>query len=436
VKRWLKNIVRPERHSRRAFLRGATGAALALPFMEALAPRIARGAEPGIQRRLLYWYTPNGHNMDDWYPANTGPGYTLSPILEPLAPYRSDLTVVSGLWNYGCQVGEGGHEGSAGAFLTCAELVKDTVYNATSIDQIAAGHIADGTVFPSLELGMESGSNPNGYGANISWSSPETPRPKVTSPSALYSRLFDSGSLTLSPEEVERRRGLRLSVLDALVNEVNALSPRLPQRDRLKLDEYTTSIRELELRIAALSDSSCEPGDPTGDGDDFIERLELMNALMVKAFECDLTRVLSFMLGTAASNREYSWIGIDEWHHGLSHHAFDSPTLAKLTEIGRWQSQHFGGFLQLLKDTPDLDGRTLFDNTVILYGSGMSDGHYHLNEDLPLIVAGCPDHFAHGQHVRAEEKPLANLHIALCQAVGVDVPSFGVAGDGPLAGLT
>ena len=426
--------------SRRLFLRGAAGTLLALPFLESLAPQRA-AADGTSPKRLLWWYTPNGHNMADWIPATTGDDYVPSPIIEPLSAWREHMTVVSGLRNHGCIDGAKGHAGSAGAFLTCAAMDETRTWNGVSIDQIAAAAIGSQTPFPSLEIGLEAGSSGNcssatcGYGSNISWSGPETPRPKIVDPTALFQRLFGTAGAT-PPEELERRRVLRLSILDDVKGDIADLDRRLPVRDQLKLDEYTTAVRELELRIDALDGVTCEPGEPPADATDVPTRLELMADLMVKAMECDLTRVCTFMLGNAASNQPYDWLGMPEWHHALSHHGQDPETLAKLTRIGRWQNEVFARFLQRLADTTDPEGGTLLDSTVILMGSGMSDGHYHRNDDLPLLLFGGGGVFRHGHHLRSVDAPLADLNLAMLAAVGVEQDRLGVAGTGPLAGLT
>lgn len=427
--------------TRRAFLRGASGAVLALPALESLVGRRAV-ADDAAPRRVLFWYTPNGHAMRDWIPTSEGPGYTLSPILEPLERHRHRFTVVSGLWNHGCQEGADGHAGSAGAFLTCAGLREDRTWNGVSIDQRIAQAIGAATPFPSLEIGMESGEAGTcgdgicGYGSNISWSGPETPRAKVVDPEALFVRLFGDGSGELPPEELARRKELRLSILDGVVDDLQRLDRTLPASDRQKLDEFTTSVRELETRLANAPDRTCDAPDAPGDDPSFPARLEAMQTLIGRAMQCDLSRVYSFMLGNAASNQAYGFAGVPESHHSLSHHGHDDAILQRLTTIGRWQSERFATFLDLLAGLEDIDGRSVLDNTTILYGSGMSDGHFHLNEDLPLLVVGQTDAFAHDQHVRIEKGALADLHLTLARSVGVDLSSHGVAGTAPLESLS
>ena len=417
--------------NRRRFLRGAAGALLAIPLLESLRPPSqAWAARNTAPRRTLWWFTPNGHNMEDWAIAETGTEYTLSPILQPFAPFREKMTVVSGLRNYGASDPQGddqGH-GGIGAWLHCKDAYEQ---GARSVDQMLAAEIGGETPFPSLELGL-SATNGSNKGS-ISWAGPGAPLPKVITASALFSRLFGSAS-SLSPEEAERRRMLRLSVLDGVLEDLSRLETRLPVRDRLKLEQYTTAIRELELRIEQAAGNSCDPGDPPDpDG----EQVDQMGAVMALAFECDLTRVMTFMLGNEGNNRSHNHLGIPEAYHALSHHNYDPEPLAKLTTIQTWQCQVFAdAVLRRLDETEDVDGNTLLDNTTILYGSGVGDSHYHDNHDLPSVLLGGTHTFAHGHHLQATDAPLADLHLAMCAASGVPLESLGEAGTGPMAGLT
>ena len=415
---------------RRRFLTGAAGAFLALPLLESLRSRRVWAEEPEAPKRAMWWFTPNGQNMDDWAIPETGSEFTLSPILQPFESYRDKMTVVSGLRNYGASELDGddqGH-GGIGAWLHCTDAYDQ---GARSIDQTLAAAIGGDTLFSSLELGRSAtdGSNKTA----IAWAGPNQPLPKVITPSALFSRLFGSAQ-TLPPEELDRRRMLRLSVLDGVLEDLTQLHPRLPVRDRLKLEQYTTAIRELELRIEKSAESGCDPGDPPTADDNSVDT---MCAVMVLALECDLTRVMTFMFGNEGHNGGHPHLGIADSYHGLSHHNYDPDMLAKLTIIQTWQSQVFAdGLLKRLQETEDVDGQTLLDNTTLLFGSGMSDSHYHDNHDLPLVLFGGTSTFAHGRHLRATDEPLADLHLAMCAATGVEFESLGEAGTGPLAGLT
>jgi hypothetical protein len=417
--------------NRRRFLRGSAGALLAIPLLESLTPHRSVWADSHVApKRALWWFTPNGQNMADWTPSETGSDYTLSPILQPFAPYRDKMTVVSGLRNYGASDPEGddqGHDG-CGAWLHCRSAYGG---GDISVDQLLAAEIGGDTLFRSLELGRNA--TDGSMRASISWAGPGEPLPKVTTPSALFARLFGS-NLSQSPEEVERRGMLRLSLLDGVLEDLSRLDAKLPVRDRLKLEQYTTAIRELELRIAQSASTSCEPGEPP-DPDDISN--DQWGAMIALAFQCDLTRVMTFTTAKEATNGSFASLGIPEAYHSLSHHNYDPEPLAKLTTIQTYQCQTFAdAVLSRLNEMQDVDGSTLLDNTAILYGSGIGDSHYHNNHDLPSVLFGGTDTFAHGHHLQATDEPLADLHLAMCASVGGNLQSLGVAGTGPLAGLT
>ncbi len=426
--------------SRRTFLRGA-GATLALPFLGSLAPGQARANTGGI-KRLLYFFLPNGINMPEWTPAQEGTSYTLSATLQPLAPFQSQMTVVSGLSNYGAIDGGEGHEPGTAAFLTCASPDPDVVHNGISVDQIAANSLTGVTPFASLEIGVEAGSGVGScggdtcaYGRNISWADATTPRPKVSSPSALFERMFGGNSGNLTPAEAERRKTLRLSVLDKVATHAETLDAQLGAADRQKLDAYLTGVRDLELQVESLSLSSCDPPDAPGTDLEYPQTVQTYIDLMVKTFECDLTRVQSFMLGNAATNRAYPHIGIPDSHHALSHHGNDSATRALLTQIDIWEMEQIAYLLTQLQNTPSSTGGTLLDETIVFVSSELSCGHYHDNFDLPVVIAGGGAAFQHGQHLRVQDGALADLHLALLEGFGVVENTLGYVGAGPLPGI-
>ena len=429
------------RFPRRSFLRAASGLILPLPALASMNPRGMRSTGDGMPSRVLWWFNPNGNNYNDWPVEGEGSDFVFSPTLEPFEDYRDRLTVLSGLKIEACQNGlPDGHNGAAATYLTCMPLEESHVYVGQSIDQRLAQEWNGVTPFQSLELGMETGavsddSTTGTYRGNISWAGPETPRPKVSSPGSLFDRLFGGGDASLSPEEAERRLDLRLSILDDTLEELNRLSARLSASDRRKLDEYATAIRELELRLASMGVLSCDPGESPGNSDLFPDTLEAMCDLMALAFQCDLTRVITFMLGNEGTNQAYTWLGLADGHHSLSHHAEDPEVMAQLSLIDRWQSEVFVGLLDRLDAIEEPGGGSLLDNTVLLYGGGMADGHYHTNEELPLVLLGGTEVFDHGRHVHMDGGPLSELHLAICSAVGVDLPSWGMTGTSPMTGL-
>ncbi|MCA9709537.1 MAG: DUF1552 domain-containing protein, partial [Myxococcales bacterium] len=306
--------------SRRAFLGGA-GVMVSLPLLEAMLP--TRQAEAGGSagpKYLLAWYVPNGIHMAGWTPPDTGPGFTLTPILQPLAALQSEILVISGLDNAPSESeGPGDHASGTSGFLTCTHVTKSesTITNGTSMDQVYAEHIGDQTVVPSLQLGIEGGGNSGGcdsgyscaYSRNISWVG-NTPLSKLTSPSTAFELLFAGFDPGATAQELAQRKTNRLSVLDYTMDDAAALRAKLGTSDRVKLDEYLDSVRDLEIKVET-DDAvpQCDPGTIPGDPGDITDHVRLMCDVMVKAFECDRTRVISFMLGNAGSNRSYGFLG-------------------------------------------------------------------------------------------------------------------------------
>jgi len=434
--------------SRRSFLRAA-GVTLALPFLPSALPRQLWAAGNDKPRRLLFWFVPNGMQMNWWTPSSSGSGYDLPEILEPLAPIQDKVSVLTGLANAAAHVSgvPGDHARGTGTFLTCTTLnhsVED-IYNGVSVDQVAAQALGSETQFPSLELGMDSGSPvgdcDNGYSCayqrNIAWSGPTTPLPKITDPRLLFSRLCAGADPTLTAAEIERRRVLRLSVLDSVYADAQRLQSGLSRSDALKMDEYLHSVRELELRIENLSDSTCVP--PPGPPLDleFSERLAVLTELMVVAMRCDLTRVTTFMHGNGASNRNHSFLGAAGAHHELSHHQGYEENLQKLRIIGRWEVQHFVDLLLAMDSVDEGDGCTLLDNSLLYFGSEIEDGDSHSHSNLPVLLAGGGGgEVLPGRHITyGQQTPVANLFIAMLANFGVLTESFGEDGHEALPAL-
>lgn len=434
--------------TRRTFLRGAAGAALALPWLESWPAAAAE--RPPV--RLLFVYVPNGMHMPEWTPAAPGPLRALPPLLQPLAPLREDVLVISGLTLDGARAhgdGPGDHARAVAAFLTCAHPRKtagEDLQVGVSVDQVAAQRIGRATRFPSLELGCErgaqSGSCDSGYScaysSNLSWHAPGSPRAKEVDPRRVFERLFVNPDDRLPPAERARRARYRGSVLDLVQEEATALRARLGRRDRDKLDEYATSVRELERRLdEAAAAAGPDPGmeAPTGIPGDFGAHIRLMYDLAALALETDQTRVVSVLVANAGSNRSYRDLGVPEGHHDLSHHGRDADKQAKVARINRFHVEQLAHLLGRLKRTRE-EGGTLLDRTLVVFGSGISDGDRHNHDDLPVLVCGRGGGaVAPGRHLRvARETPLANLYLSALQAAGAAVPSFGDS-TGPLAGL-
>jgi len=429
--------------SRRQFLRGS-GALLTLPFLESLLPRSARAVEKAPQR-LLFYFVPNGIHMPAWLPTTEGADYDLPPILKPLESLRSELLVVSGLRNLPARPdGAGDHAGGTSAFLTCSHALKSEteIRLGVSVDQVAASKLGQGTRFASLPLGMEGGASVGGcdsgyscaYSQNISWIGPKTPLAKIVGPQLLFDLLFQDSSQVTGVAEKRARH--RQSVLDFVLRDAQALRGRLGRSDRDKLDEYMHSVRDVEQRLQGMS-QSCDAPKPPADDVRLTEQLRAMSDLMVLALRCDLTRVLTFMLGNGGSNRPYGFLpGVSGAHHELSHHRHQASIQAQLQLIDTFEVEQLGYLLGKLKTTKDHDGSSLLDNALVFFSSEIADGNSHSHTDLPVLLAGrLGGAIRPGRHLRREE-PMANLYSSILNAVGAPSGRFGDDGTGPLQGLS
>ncbi len=441
--------IRPQRGiSRRTVLRGAA-VSMALPFLPSALTRSVRAAGgPESPRRLLFYYVPNGIQMDWWTPTTEGPGYDLPEILEPLAPIQDKVNVLSGLGNAPARVPVAGdHARGTGSFLTCRTVNHSVseIVNGISVDQVAAQALGGETVFPSLELGLVGGSNvgdcDNGYSCayqrNISWAGPATPLPKLTDPQLVFNRLFGGVDPNLTEEEIARRKVLRTSVLDYVLDDANSLHTRLSPSDQAKLDEYMNGVRELEMRIQAQDQAACLPPQEPGGGLDLVQRIQAMNELMVMALRCDMTRVVSFMFGNGGSGQNYSFIGAPGGHHEFSHHQGDPANLQSLRIIDRWEVEQFSDLLLRMDAVDEGNGCTLLDNSLVYFSSEIEDGNSHSHFNLPVLLAGSGGGtVTPGRHVRyTGDEPMANLFISMLQSFGVEVENFGDDGTRPLGNL-
>jgi hypothetical protein len=418
---------------------------IALPALEAMLPKIARAASPS-PTRLVVFFVPNGIHMPNWTPTDTGPNYQLPPILAPLQPVKDDVLVLTGLANRpGIPDGPGDHAAGTGAFISAHHVFKTEgtdIQGGISMDQVAANAIGQRTRFPSLQLGAEGGDSAGtcdsgyscAYPRNISWASPMTPLAKEINPQALFDRLFRGVDPHASGAERERKRIYKKSLLDFVQDDTARLQAKLGAGDRRRLDDYLTGIRELEKRLDDQSGSSCAQNDRPDPSSDVRQTVQAMNDLMVTALQCDLTRVITFMLGNAGSNRVYTFLGIGEGHHQISHHQNNPVNFAELTTIDTWEVQQLADLLQKMKAIAEPDG-TLLDNTLVLFSSEIEDGDAHRHTNLPVLVAGKGQGaFKPGRHVRlGEEKPIANLFVSMLDAVGVGVQAFGDNGTAPLS---
>lgn len=433
--------------SRRLFLGGA-GAAIALPFLESLRGRRARGGNAEVPKRFLAYYTPCGMVMSRYTPAATGAAWVATNILQPLdtPALRPKVSVLTGLDNRpGRSDGGGDHAAGTGAFLTCTHVRKTAgadISNNISLDQVLAPKLSEGLSYPSLELGTDGGASVGdcdtgyscAYARSISWANATTPLPKQTSPRALFDRLFAGFDPDASAAEVARRQLYRTSVLDHSVEQASSLRTRLARTDQAKLDEYLTSVRELEMRVATPP-RVCQPGTRPNDNLSFAQRARAMADLMVVAFQCDLTRVITFMLGNAGSGATHPQVGVTESHHELSHHMMNTTNFDKLELIEQWEVGELAYLLDRLNTIEDAPGVPVLDNTIVFFSSEIEDGDAHRHTNLPVIIAGGGGGtIRQGTHTRfTTGTPMSNLFLAFLQALGSPQATFGDDGTAPLA---
>jgi hypothetical protein len=430
-----------QRHlPRRTFLRGL-GATIALPMLDAMRPALARAAA-SKPTRLAFTYVPNGVTLAEWRPAASGRSFALTRILKPLEPFRDDLIVVSGLAHRnGLALGDGpgDHARAAASYLTGVHPRKTAgadIQNGISVDQIIAQHVGAETRFPSIELGCDDsrtvGNCDSGYSCaytnSISWRSETMPMPPETNPRLVFERLFgaDAG---LDPATRARRLRSRRSILDLVQDRTRSLVGGLGTSDRRKIDEYLHSIRDVERQIERAEQSHLEfdPGieKPSGIPITYEEYVKLMFDMQVLAFQADVTRVSTMMMGREGSLRTYPEIGVPDPHHPLTHHGGKNDWVAKVTKINEFHTALFATFVEKMKATPDGDG-SLLDHSIIVYGSGLADGDRHTHDDLPVLLLGGGGGFSAGQHiVYAKDTPMTNLYLTLADRMGVRPESIG-----------
>jgi hypothetical protein len=422
---------------RRTFIRGI-GATVALPFLDAMVP--AMRAQAKTAPRFTAIYCGNGANMADWTPATEGVGFAMSPSLTPLEPFRDRLAVFTGLDNFQAtdqgDVG-GQHPRAAPAFMSCAhpkQTEGSDVEAGTTIDQMIAAHICRDTKLPSLEVSVDRndvvGACDHGYACaymnSMSWKTPTTPLPSETNPRFVFERMFGVGAT--AEERLARAREDR-SILDALTEEISTLRRRLGASDRNKLGQYFDAVRDVEQRILKAESTNSDfavPEQPVGVPETFKEYIELMFDLQALAFQADITRVSSLMMARENVNRAYPEIGLPEAHHSISHHGNNPEKMKGYTKLNTYHVEVLGYYLNKLKSISDGDSN-LLDSTVVLFGSGMSDGNTHNNYNVPVITVGGQALNVKGnRHVKyAKGTPLANLMLGVMDRYGVQADKFG-----------
>src|SRR5881394_1503214 len=433
--------------NRRHFLRGL-GACLALPAFETLRPFGALAAETGAAKlattatgaplRMGFVYFPNGAIQPNWWPTGEGKNFELARTMKPLEPVKSAIQIMAGLDHKNATPGPDGagdHARASGTFLTGVRVKKTAgadIHAGVSIDQVAAKQIGQLTRFGSLELTCDavrkSGNCDSGYSCayqyNLSWRSPTQPVAPEPNPRLLFERLFGAGAPGERKESLQRRQDQQRSILDFVLEDARSLQRQLASRDKQKLEEYLGSVREIEKRIehAERFDATPDPAvvTPTGIPAAFDEYIQIMYDMMVLAFQTDSTRIATFLLANEGSNRAFPELGIAEGHHFLTHHRNKQDMVDKVAEIDLWYMRHFARFLQKMEQTKDVDGNSLLQNSMIVYGSGNADGNRHTHVNLPVILAGGGGgSLTPGRCVKIGGVPMTNLFLSMVDRLGV-----------------
>lgn len=428
--------------SRRNFLRGL-GACMALPAFESLRVLAAQGAavsdlaRKAAPARMAFLYVPNGTIPSAWWPeGDGGKDFALSRTLQPLEKVRHELQVISGLEDLSADPGPDGggdHARAGGTFLTGVRIKKTAgsdIYAGTSIDQIVAGQVGHLTRFPSLELTCDAvrkaGNCDSGYscayGYNLAWRSPTQPLSPEPNPRLVFERLFGVGSPNERAQNLKRRQQQQQSILDFVQEDAGAIQRNLNGRDRQKLDQYLTGVREIEQRIERaeripVANPAVEA--PAGIPPNFEEHIALMFDMLILAFQTDSTRVATLLLAGEGSNRTFTEIGLSEGHHNLTHHRNQADMIDKVKEIDLWYVKQLAKFLEKMEQTKDIDGQSLLHNSMIVYGSGNADGNRHTHSNLPIVLAGSAGGaFQAGRYVKTRPAPLTNLFLSMADQMG------------------
>jgi hypothetical protein len=462
--------------SRRHFLQGL-GVCVALPAFESLLPSTLRAAEAiggatsgaaasslattatGAPLRMAFVYFPNGARQDYWWPKVTEndiefgrtdlqlgcTDFQLGRTMQPLERLKTHVQVLGGLDHLNATPGPDGagdHARANGTFLTGVRVRKTAgadIHAGVSVDQVAAEHIGHLTRFPSLELSCEparkSGNCDSGYSCayqyNLAWRSPTAPLAPEANPRLVFERLFGAGPQGQRRENYDRRQQQQQSILDFVLDDARSLQKNLAGRDQQKLDDYLTSVREIEQRIQSAEQFGQPPDPaidtPAGIPASYEEHLHLMYSMLVLAFQTDSTRIVTMLMAHDGSNRPFPELSISAGHHDLSHHHGNEEMLAKVGEIDQWYMKQFAWFLDKLDQTQDVDGQSLLHNSMIVYGCGNSDGNRHTHVNLPIVLAGNGGGtFSPGRYVKFNSIPACNLFLSMLDRLGVQsVPRFG-----------
>lgn len=438
---------------RRTVLKGI-GTAIALPALEAMLPltALANSLAPK-STRMAFLFVPNGMDIGNWTPAAEGPLQALPPLLQPLESVKSKVNVLTGLTQHNAFAlgdGPGDHARSTATWLTGVHVKKTAgsdIQAGISADQVAAEFIGDKTRFPSLEIGCERGAQAGdcdsgyscAYSSSISWRGESTPNAKEVNPRLVFERLFGSGTAEDADSRAKRKL-YRMSILDMVTEDASKLKGQLGKRDQQKVDEYLTAVREIERRLQQVESKQVDGAlsnavKPSGVPADFGEHIRLMGDMMVLAFQADMTRICTFMYANDGSNRSYPTIGVADGHHDMSHHGQNPEKLEKKRKIDIFHVEQLAYILKKMDSIKELDG-TLLDNTLLVYGAGISDGDRHNHDNLPILVAGRGSGTLRtGRHiVYPNQTPMNNLFLSLLDRVGCPVEKLGDS-TGKLQGL-
>ncbi len=437
---------------RRTLLRGM-GLSLCLPLLESMTARTLQAAASkvattasGAPLRLAFVYFPNGAQQKNWFPTGGERDFQLGPTMESLAGLKSHIQIIGGLDQENAEAGNDGagdHARANATFLTGARATKTSgadIRVGQSIDQVAAEHVQGVTRFSSLELSCDavrkSGGCDSGYSCayqyNLSWRSPTQPMTPETNPRAMFERLF---GLT-AQSDAERAQRLtdsdRRSLLDFVLEDAGDLRGDLSTNDRRKLDEYLSSTRDIERRIAQaakfpIPDQPSGIEAPAGVPTRYADHLELMFDMLALALQTDATRIATLLMAADGSNRSFPDIGIPEGHHYLTHNQNDTEMHEKVGRIDRFYMEHFARFLQRLNSLQDPDGNSILHNSMIVYGGGIGDGNRHNHDNLPIVLAGNGGgRLDAGRYHSAGGSPMTNLYLGLLERMNIgEIEAFG-----------
>jgi len=434
---------RLESLSRRQVLRGL-GASIALPTLMSASPAFAKAVSKQVPTRMAFVYVPNGAIPGAWWPAGEGGAdFALSPTLAPLANVRRSLQVISGLDCVSADAGPDGagdHARAGGTFLTGVRIKKTAgsdIKAGVSIDQVIANEVGHQTRFASLELTCDvvrkSGECDSGYACayeyNLAWTSANQPLAPEHNPQFAFERLFGEGARNERVANLKRREDEQHSILDYVLEDAKSLNAKLDGRDRQKLDQYLTSVREIEQRIAtskSMKVANPEVDAPAGVPANYSDHVSLMFDMLLLAFQTDSTRIATLLLAREGSNRPFNDIGISSGHHDLTHHKNSAEIIEKVKLIDRWYVERLAAFLEKMDKTEEADGNSLLHHSMVLYGSGNADGNRHTHVNLPVVMAGAGGGaFKPGRYIKAKSQPIPNLFLSMADAMGTKLDAHG-----------